>query len=198
MPRQRLDEEQRRAQIIHAVVAELAERGYQGASLTRIAGRAGVSKGLLWHYFTGKDELMESTATATLAETRDRIASELDLTEPVPNIIRAALRRAAALSTTHPAELLALDHIVHNLRGPDGALRLTLGYYEETYRGQESLFRRGQEEGSLREFDTRVMAVTYQGAIDMMLGYLRANPDIDPNGYADSLAEILLAGIQPA
>jgi hypothetical protein len=85
---------------------------------------------------------------------------------------------------------------VRNLRRGDGTPRLTLDVYEETYRAQESLFRRGQAEGTLREFDTRVMAITYQGAIDMMLAYLDTNPDIDPGSYADKLADILLGGIQ--
>jgi len=50
-----------------SAVQELADRGYDGTSLTRVAERAGVSKGLLWHYFAGKDDLMEATARATIA-----------------------------------------------------------------------------------------------------------------------------------
>ncbi|MFE5739005.1 TetR/AcrR family transcriptional regulator [Streptomyces celluloflavus] len=194
--RKRLDEDQRRAQIITAAVAELAERGYEGLSLTRVAARAGVSKGLIWHYFAGKDDLMESTATATMTVIRDRLADSLDLTAPVPDIMRAALHRAASLSVTHRVEMTALNHITHNLRRPDGTPRLTLDAYEETYQAEESLFRRGQAEGTLRDFDVRVMAVTYQGAIDMMLGYLETHPHVDPDDYAGKLADILLAGIQ--
>lgn len=179
-----------------ATIAELVERGYHGASLTKIAERAGVSKGLLWHYFTGKDDLMEATAKAAMTTIRYRIADLLDLTEPVPDILRAALHHAAALSRTHRSELGALDDIVHNLRNPDGTPTMTLDYYEDTYRTQERLFRRGQAEGTLREFDVRVMAVTYQGAIDMMIGYLGTHPEIDAEHYADQLAEILLAGVR--
>ncbi|MFF2959793.1 TetR/AcrR family transcriptional regulator [Streptomyces sp. NPDC057963] len=195
--RQRLDENQRRAQIMTAAVEELADCGYDGLSLTRVAERAGVSKGLIWHYFADKDDLMESTVKATMTTIRDRIANSLDLTEPVPDIIRAALRRAAALTATHRGEITALNHIVHNLRRPDGTPRLTLDAYEETYQAQESLFRRGQAEGTLRDFDTRVMAITYQGAIGMMIEYLGTeHPHIDPDDYADRLADILLAGIR--
>ncbi|MEV1025880.1 TetR/AcrR family transcriptional regulator [Streptomyces sp. NPDC050264] len=197
--RQRLDENQRREQIMTAALEELAEYGYDGLSLARVARRAGVSKGLIWHYFADKDDLMESTAKATMTTIRDRVADSLDLTEPVPDIVRAALRRAAALTRTHRGELSALNHIVHNLRHPDGTPRLTLDAYESTYQAQESLFRRGQAEGTLRDFDTRVMAITYQGAIDMMIEYLGTeNPHIDPDTYADRLADILLAGIQRA
>ncbi|MGH3425358.1 MAG: TetR/AcrR family transcriptional regulator, partial [Nocardioidaceae bacterium] len=132
-PRRRLDEDQRRTQIMAGAIEELADHGYESTSLTRVARRAGVSKGLIWHYFTGKDDLMESTAKATLATIRDQIAGLLDLTEAVPDILRAALRHAAALSVTHRRELAALNDIVHNLRHPDGTPRLTLDSYEETY-----------------------------------------------------------------
>jgi hypothetical protein len=39
------------------------------------------------------------------------------------------------------------------------------------------------------------MAVTYQGAIDMMLAYIDSHPGTDLDQYADALADILLAGI---
>jgi len=39
------------------------------------------------------------------------------------------------------------------------------------------------------------MAVTHQGAIDMMLSYADAHPDTDLDHYADALADIFLAGI---
>lgn len=195
-PRQRLGEDERRKQIMVAAVEEVAERGYEGASLTRIAARADVAKGLVWHYFAGKDELMESTAKATMEALREHIVAALDLDRPVPDIIRTALGEAAAQIRTRRSDLVALNRIVHNLRRPDGGEGVTADFYEETYLGQEALFRRGQAEGSLGDFDTRVMAVTYQGSIDIMLAYLEDHPDVDPRDYAAKLAAILLGGMQ--
>lgn len=194
-PRRRLPEDERRAQILRATIAVVAEDGYPAASLGRIADRAGVAKGLLSHYFADKDDLMEQAVKVTAGAIRDSVAAELDLKQRVPDVMRSALRRAAALGVTHGAELKAIDRIVRNLHGPDGTPRLGPAVYEETYRLQETLFRRGQEEGSLRPFDTRVMAVTYQAAVDMMIAYLDANPGTDPVAYADALAEILLTGV---
>ncbi|MEJ3652988.1 TetR/AcrR family transcriptional regulator [Actinomycetes bacterium KLBMP 9759] len=195
-PRQRLSEDERRRQIMVAAIQEVVDRGYEGASLTRIAARADVAKGLVWHYFAGKDDLMESTAKATMEELRKHIVDALDLDRPVPDVIRSALREAAAQIRTRRNELVALNRIVHNLRGTDGGERVTADFYEQTYLGQEELFRRGQAEGSLGDFDTRVMAVTYQGSIDVMLAYLEEHPDVEPDDYAAKLAEILLGGMQ--
>ncbi|MEO8829263.1 TetR/AcrR family transcriptional regulator [Lapillicoccus sp.] len=138
--RQRLDEAQRRKQIIAGCIQVVAEHGYQQASLALIAEVAGVSKGLIWHYYSDRDTLMEQAAVTTVAQLRNRVGADIDLT-----------------------------------------------YYEETYQAQEQLFRRGQAEGSLREFDTRVMAVTYQGAVDAMLGYLES--------HTDTLSSLLIAPV---
>lgn len=193
--RQRLSAEQRREQLIRATVSVVSRLGYQNASLTAVAAEAGLSKGLLWHYFADGDELMEATARATLVTLRETVAADLDLSAPIPQVIRAAIHRAAALHQTHRAELRAIREIVDNLRHPDGTHRLGIDEYEQTYQLQAALFQRGQDEGSLRHLDTRYLAVTYQGAVDAMLSYLDARPDTDADRYATTVADILLDGI---
>lgn len=195
-PRRRLGEDQRRAQIIDGCVEVLAHEGYQQASLARIADAAGVSKGLVSHYFSDKGTLMEQVAITTLARLRDEMGATIDVTAEVPEILRAVLHQAAQLRQTHADALRALDEIVHNLRRADGRPRLDLSAYEETYQTQESLLQRGQQEGTLRAFDTRVMAVTFQGAIDTMLAYLDSHPTADRHAFADALADLLLAAIR--
>jgi AcrR family transcriptional regulator len=175
-------------------VVVIAQNGYARASLTRIAETAGVSKGLLWHYFSDSDDLMAQTARSTLVLLRTAVAHDLDLNAPVTTIIRSAIARAARLPHTHPDQLAALEAIVANLRDADGRPRLDLTDYDETYAHQEALFRRGQREGSLRGHDPRLMAITYQGAVDTMLAYLQTHPDADPAQHAAALADLLLTG----
>jgi AcrR family transcriptional regulator len=193
--RRRLSAEERRDHLIRATITVVATRGYEHASLAEIARTAGVSKGLIWHYFADGDDLMAQAARVTLVRVRESVAADLDLTAPVPEIIRSAIARAAQLRTTHAEELRALSAIVYNLRGPDGQALLGPVEYEETYALQAALFRRGQQEGSLRDIDPLLMAVTYQGAVDTMLGHLQAHPEIDGATYARALADLLLGGI---
>ena len=194
--RRRLGEDERREQIIRGCVEVLAGEGYRNASLARIARAAGVSKGLISHYFSDKETLMERTAIATVAYLRAEVASAIDLTAAVPDVFRAAVHHASQLRRSHSRELRAVDQIAHNLRQSDGAPRLDLRAYEDTYQAQERLFQRGQQKGSLRDFDTRVMAVTYQGAVDTMIAYLDAHPETDAHAYADALADLLLSAIR--
>ncbi|MBY4637644.1 TetR family transcriptional regulator C-terminal domain-containing protein [Sphingopyxis sp. XHP0097] len=55
----------RRAALIEAAAACLAEVGLAGTNVRAICARAGVSPGLLRHYFAGIDELIAATYQAT-------------------------------------------------------------------------------------------------------------------------------------
>jgi len=46
--------------IIEAALEEFAEKGYAGASMAATAARAGIAKGLIYHYFPGKAELFRA------------------------------------------------------------------------------------------------------------------------------------------
>ena len=186
--RQRLGPKERRRQLIDATVSVVSRCGYQNASFTAIAREAGVSKGLLWHYFEDGDDLMRQTVRETLVRVRHTVGEEIDLSAPIPEVIRAAIARAAALLETHGPELRAMQEIAQNQRlGPSEL--------DETHDLQAALFQRGVDEGSLRPIDTHTLAVTYQGAVDAMLAYLGGHPEVDRVGYATTVADILLDGI---
>ena len=55
----------RRADLIEATAAVLAEHGLAGTSVRAICAQAGVSPGLLRHYFEGIDDLVAATYQAT-------------------------------------------------------------------------------------------------------------------------------------
>jgi aminoglycoside phosphotransferase family enzyme len=90
-----------------------------------------------------------------------------------------------------------MSQIISRLQEPGESPAFIQHDYEQLYQGQEALFRRGQEEGTFRHFDTRIMAITYQAAIDAMLSYLDTHPETDVIRYADALADILLAAMTP-
>jgi len=57
----------RRTQLIEMTIDSLAEVGYVESTLTRIGKRAGVSAGLVAHYFEDKDGLLEATFRTLIA-----------------------------------------------------------------------------------------------------------------------------------
>lgn len=193
--RRRLSEEERRAQILRAVIQVVARHGFEAASAGLIAEQAEVSKGLIWHYFTDKTDLMKQAVVETVRMIRDEVVASVDPSTPVPGAIRTFIRTVASARKERPDEFRAMDRIIRRLEEPDGSPAFSQQDYEELYQGQEMLFRRGQAEGAFRHFDTRVMAITYQAAIDAMLSYLDTHPEADADRYASALADILLSAM---
>ena len=46
-----------RQRILTAAMEEISRKGYEGASLSTLCAEKEISKGLIYHYFSGKDEL---------------------------------------------------------------------------------------------------------------------------------------------
>jgi betaine-aldehyde dehydrogenase len=74
-------EDTRRRQLVDVTIDSLAELGYVGTTLAQIAQRAGVSPGLVAHYFGGKDGLLD--------------AAFRSLARRVGNQVRARLRQVS-------------------------------------------------------------------------------------------------------
>ena len=78
----RMQPEQRRAAILDAAVAEIAERGFARTTSRHVAARAGVTHGLLHHYFPDHDTLLaaafEKVAVEEMDEVREALASDRD------------------------------------------------------------------------------------------------------------------------
>ena len=69
------DTERTRRRLKEAATTEFAERGLDGTTMTRIAGRAGINKERLYSYYGDKNALWE----VVLADELDRLASAVGL-----------------------------------------------------------------------------------------------------------------------
>lgn len=65
-PRRRLPPEARQPQILEAAFEEFAAHGYAGARMAGVASRAGVAKGLVYHYYPSKEALFRAVMQASL------------------------------------------------------------------------------------------------------------------------------------
>jgi betaine-aldehyde dehydrogenase len=84
-------EEARRVQLVEVTIDSLAEVGYVGTTLAEIARRAGVSPGLVAHYFDDKDGLLEA-AFRTLARTlATRVRARLALARTPRGRVQAVI-----------------------------------------------------------------------------------------------------------
>ncbi|MFE3290364.1 TetR/AcrR family transcriptional regulator [Rhodococcus sp. NPDC059234] len=87
--RTRMSPEERRAQLIDLGARMLAERPLEQVSVEEIADQAGVSRGLLFHYFTSKRDFHLAIVRHVSAEMLERTAPDLSR-EPL-DILHAAI-----------------------------------------------------------------------------------------------------------
>ena len=137
-----------RARIIAAAVDEFAERGYDGATIRSIAGRAGVDSALVHHYFGTKADLFaeavgmplrpDMDVPAILAGPRDEVGERLvryileafedpDVRRRGVMLMRTAV--ASKLTTPLLAGFLSrelIGRIARTLDVPDAELRAGL------------------------------------------------------------------------
>lgn len=95
--------DQQRQNIIRAALAEFSQTGFAGTSLRTIARQAGVTHGLIRHYFQGKEELFHSAADylfGEMARPLTQAAEHADPDDPVGQLtmqIRAYVQMSARL-----------------------------------------------------------------------------------------------------
>jgi AcrR family transcriptional regulator len=80
--RKRLDLDERRSQLLALAKAAFSVRSYDEVSVDELAHAAGVSKGLLYHYFPSKRDLY----VATVQQVADELAARLTPDATLPPI----------------------------------------------------------------------------------------------------------------
>jgi AcrR family transcriptional regulator len=86
-PRRRLAPEARQPQILAAAFEEFAQQGYAGARMAGVAVRAGVAKGLVYHYFPSKPALFRAVVQAEI----EPLLAEAERQTTLPDVPAAAM-----------------------------------------------------------------------------------------------------------
>ncbi|MEU0491622.1 TetR/AcrR family transcriptional regulator [Nocardiopsis changdeensis] len=107
MPRT-ADHDQRRAQIADAVTDLIASGGLAAVTVARTADRAGISVGLVQHYFPAKDDMLlhafERVGAAVAARVADVIAGGVRHERSIADVLAAALAEYLPLDGRRRAE----------------------------------------------------------------------------------------------
>ena len=107
----------RRQQLIEVTIDVLAEAGYVSTTLGRIGARAGVSAGLVAHYFGDKDTLLDLAFRTLVGRVRSRVAERLagarSPRERVQAIIDASLSSAEFEPRAAAAWLAIWGQVLH-------------------------------------------------------------------------------------
>jgi TetR/AcrR family transcriptional regulator, fatty acid metabolism regulator protein len=171
--------ESRRDELLAAAVRVFARKGYHTCRVSDIAEEAGASHGLVYHYFSSKDEVLETifrenwgpiaVAIKGIAETDDTAAEQL---RKVVALVLHAWRR-------DPETVRVLVREIS--RSP--VLQERIGEFQQAFDALEHVIVRGQERGEFdAELDPRFATYAVWGTLDeiltgWVLGRLPGEPD---------------------
>lgn len=156
----------RRRRIREAAVTVFAAKGYHDARVSDIAREAGVAHGLVYHYFDGKDQLLQDVFRRTW----------LHIEQGLRTIERSG--GTAADQLTDVVRLLLGSYLI----SPDlvrvvvlevtrsGHLRAQVDEIAESFTIIERIIAAGQASGELRsDISARLVSFVFWGAVDEVL-----------------------------
>jgi TetR/AcrR family fatty acid metabolism transcriptional regulator len=159
-------QEEKRRLILDAAVRVFARKGYHTCRVGDIAEEAGVAYGLLYHYFSSKEEVLETVFRETWSELLEAMRGVEESGAPA----REQLRQVAAIllrAWRRDPDLVRV--LVREVaRSPQMPRRVEeIGH---AFKAIERIVARGQEEGEFRaELDARLASWIFYGAIEEIL-----------------------------
>ena len=155
----------RRAQIVEAAIETISEVGYANASLSRIAVRLDISKGVISYHFAGKDDLIAEIVSQVLQQARGSMQPRIEAQTTGPEMLRTYIESNLEFMRDNPNQLRAVVEIV----------RATIAGAKSPFSGDRDAgvhilaeqLTRFQTAGDFRtDFDPNAMAIAIRAVID--------------------------------
>jgi TetR/AcrR family transcriptional regulator, fatty acid metabolism regulator protein len=189
----------KRRVILDAAVRVFARQGFHTCRVSDIADEAGVAYGLVYHYFSSKDQILDTLFLERWGMMLRAIA-EADASESAP---RAKLRAIAAFiveSYRHDPELMKVI-IVEVTRAANTFGRTHLIKIREAYEQIGAIVARAQADGVFRsEITPEFAALAFYGLIEQVLtGWIFDSlevPDAELERAKDLIVETICRGLE--
>jgi AcrR family transcriptional regulator len=157
---------EKRALILEAAVRVFARKGVHATRVGDIAAEAGVAHGLLYHYFSSKDELLETV----FRDTWSAMLATIGAVEAGGFTAREQLRRVVAivLRTWKRDPDLVRVLVREVTRSPH--LQEEVEEIHQAFAALQRIVERGQESGEFRTgLDARLASIVVYGALEEFL-----------------------------
>jgi AcrR family transcriptional regulator len=96
--------EDKRTAILDATLRLIAEKGFHGTAMSKVAKEAGVSAGIIYHYFSSKDDLIVELYKELKRKFADSILANFDEAKPLIAQIRQVFEDTFRYSLKYPRE----------------------------------------------------------------------------------------------
>jgi len=178
LTRRSIAQEEKRKLILDAAVRVFARSGYHGARVGDIATEAGVAHGLLYHYFSSKQDVLESIFRENFGELLERFRAVESSEEPAPEKLEGIAKILLRTWRNDPALVTVMVREV--ARSPQ--LQAQVEEVRQAFAIVQRVIERGQAEGAFRrDVDARLASwIVYGGLEEVLTGWVLGQlPDGD-------------------
>ncbi|OWJ89744.1 TetR family transcriptional regulator [Pseudomonas sp. A46] len=178
------DHNAKRSELLAAVVSVIAEEGYAGASLRKVAKRAGYTTGAVTYYFANKEEMVSAVAQDLF----DKVDTLMERQEHID--VRALVTQLLDWTNTDEqiSWLAWLQLLSHARQEPAFAdvIKQRYARFREVF---TAALKRGQKQGLIRKDIAADLLADQLSA--MSDGWMMMLP-IEPERFSDKRARALL------
>jgi TetR/AcrR family transcriptional regulator, cholesterol catabolism regulator len=180
---------------LHAAATRLfRQRGYHATSMQDLGEALGMNRGSLYHYISGKDELLWAILNRALDLLDARVLPLLESDAPPVERLTDAIRGHLRVAADHADELALVQIEMRALsRERRREIIARRDAYELRWRGA---IEAGIGDGSLREFDVRLAGIGILSACNWFTQWYRPAGLMSVDEVADAFAELFLGGLR--
>ena len=191
-------QETKRQLILDAAVRVFARSGYHGARVGDIAAEAGVAHGLLYHYFSSKDEVLETVFRENFGELLARFRAVEAADEPAPEKLEGIAKILLRTWRNDPALVTVMVREV--ARSPQ--LQAQVDEVREAFAIIQRVIEQGQADGTFRpDVDAQLASwIVYGGLEEVLTGWVLGQlPDGDDEvaRAEQTVVDLALGGLRP-
>lgn len=168
--------EQRRADIIAAVLDLFVKKGYSATKIIDIAYAANMSPGLLFHYFKSKEKLYEEIVRYGLEGTK--MPMQITDKEPFDVFMSFAEMLFSYAKENHDvAKMFVLMAQAQQSDATPPHIR-EIAMNVNTIEASVSLIERGQKDGTIRKGNPYALSAAFWSSIQGIMETYASNPDM--------------------
>ena len=181
----------RREQITALAIELIAEHGYAGTSLAKIAEGAGVSNAAILYHFGSKNAVLESAYAKVIGDLTESVSTAMTGAPSARDSIDAYVRSLVGFMVSNPTYLrLMVEVLTTGDLGQPGQPPEAGSSTPPRWAPLADAMTRAQRDGDLRAFDTRTYAIALGGALDGVFAEALSDPGYDLNRAVDDLLDL--------
>ncbi|MGD9048242.1 MAG: TetR/AcrR family transcriptional regulator [Anaerolineae bacterium] len=187
---------QRRTEILDAAMVRFLREGYTNTTMDDVVAECGLSKGTIYWYFEGKDDLFNSVVARFFGDFAQETMTSLAGCETAAEQFRCGGRALARFCQQAEGLFgLFLEYWSQSGRRRE-ASQVWVGMLQQYAGLIAGLVEEGERQGEFKPVDGQSLAWAILAAYDGLAVYAMMKPDLDLGQVSETFIETLLRGLR--